>query len=417
MTAPRACDARGLRVRLRAVSAPTVVLAVTGSIAAYKAVEVARLLVKAGVEVVPIMTEAATRFLGPTTLSAICGRATAMDMWSSDHPGELHVKLAASADLVLVVPATAELLASLAQGRSTDLVRAVLLCTEAPVLLAPAMHPRMWAHPATRRNVAHIEDDGRATLLGPEQGVVASGDEGWGRMVEPSVIAQAVLSRLGAKGDLADKRVVVTAGPTVEDLDPARFLSNRSSGKMGFALAARAAARGARVTLLAGPVSLPTPAGCDRVDVRTARDMAAALDEVVDEADAVIMAAAIADYRPATTATVKLKRTDATRTIELVKNPDLLADLGARRQGRRPLLVGFALETLRDAALVEAARGKLARKGCDVVVANHAADSFDRDDNQVILVTAEEAIEVERADKAVVADRVLDWVAPRLEDA
>ncbi|MCA9625917.1 MAG: bifunctional phosphopantothenoylcysteine decarboxylase/phosphopantothenate--cysteine ligase CoaBC, partial [Myxococcales bacterium] len=232
---------------------PTVVLAVSGSIAAYKAVMVARLLVKAGVRVRPIMTEAAKRFLGPLTLAGICGEPAASEMFVAAG-GEPHVELAESADVFAVVPATADVIAGLAQGRADDLVRATALCARGPVLLAPAMHPRMWSHPATRANVALLEARG-VELVGPDDGEVASGDFGIGRMAEPEAIAEAILARCGgeAERDLEGVRMVVTAGPTVEDLDPARYLSNRSIGKMGFAMAARAAAWGAEVELVAGP--------------------------------------------------------------------------------------------------------------------------------------------------------------------
>lgn len=396
----------------------TVVLAIAGSIAAYKAVEVARLLVKAQVRVVPIMTRAATQFIGPTTLAGICGERVFTDMFSSDssvtEPGEPHVEIAAGADLIAVVPATAELLAGIAAGRAGDLVRATLICARCPILAAPAMHPRMWSHPATQRNVAQIARDGRVELVGPVDGVVASGDAGLGRMAEPAAIVARILAGL-APPDLAGRHVVVTAGPTVEDLDPARYLSNRSSGKMGFAIAARARARGADVSLITGPVSLSTPHGVRRIDVRSAADMLAALDETLgpslDRADALVMAAAVADYRPAARHTAKMKRSASSLTLELVPNPDLLAGIGHRRHGRRPFLVGFALETVQGDALVELARGKLQKKGVDLVVANRAQDAFDQDDNLIVLVTKTDEEALARASKSALADRILDRIA------
>ncbi len=397
---------------------PTVVLAVTGSIAAYKAVEVARLLRKAGVRVLPIMTASATRFVGPATLAGICDQRVLTEMFATEPgaaaPGEQHVALAAAADVIAIVPATADLLASLAAGRADDLVRATLLCARCPVVAAPAMHPRMWSHPATQRNVEQLARDGRLSLVGPVHGEVASGDVGLGRMAEPGDIAEHILATLGG-GDLANLHIVVSAGPTVEDIDPARFLSNRSSGKMGFAVAARAAARGAAVTLVAGPVSLPTPPGVRRVDVRSARDMQAALDAALgrdlDGADALVMAAAVADYRPVTTHTEKHKRTTEGLELALVENPDLLRGIGQRRRGPRPYLVGFALETATGEQLIALARGKLAHKGVDLVVANRAEDAFDKDDNRVILVTATDAEALARADKRLLADTILDRVA------
>lgn len=392
---------------------PTVVLAVTGSIAAYKAVMVARLLLAEGARVVPIMTRAATQFVGTSTLAGICGERVLTDMFSSE-PGEPHVEIAARADLIAVVPATAELLAALAQGRADDLVRATLLCARCPILAAPAMHPRMWSHPATQRNLAELARDGRVELVGPVDGVVASGDRGLGRMAEPEAIAAQILARL-APPDLAGRHVVVTAGPTVEDLDPARYLSNRSSGKMGFAIAARARARRADVSLVTGPVSLPTPDGVRRIEVRSALDMQAALDEVLgadlDGADALVMAAAVADYRPAAFRAAKMKRSQASLTLELLPNPDLLAGIGRRRPGARPFLVGFALETAQGDALVELARGKLRKKAVDLVVANRAEDAFDKDDNVIVLVTETDHEALARASKPALADRILDRIA------
>jgi phosphopantothenoylcysteine decarboxylase/phosphopantothenate--cysteine ligase len=394
--------------------APLVVLGVSGSIAAYKAVEVARLLIAAGVRVVPIMTSAAQRFVGAATFAGICGERVHDDMWAPHLAGEIHVELGARADALLLVPATAELLAALAQGRADDLVRATALCTGAPIVAAPAMHPRMWEHPATRRNVALLASDGRVDLVGPVFGEVASGERGLGRMAEPAQIVEHLLARLVPR-DLADLHLVVTAGPTREDLDPARFLSNRSSGRMGFAVAERAAARGAAVTLVSGPVALATPPAVERIDVYSARDMREALWRVLGKdlasADALVMTAAVADYRPKDPRDHKLKR-DATAplVLELVPNPDLLAEVGAYRRGGRPFLVGFALETSEGEALASAARGKLAKKGVDLVVANHAAEAFDGDDNRAMLVTAEACEELPRMSKRALADRILDRV-------
>jgi phosphopantothenoylcysteine decarboxylase/phosphopantothenate--cysteine ligase len=397
------------------LSGRTVVLCVTGSIAAYKAAALARLLVKAGAKVVPVMTASATRFIGPVTLAGITGEAVATDMWDPSTQGELHVRIAERADLVAIVPATADLLARLAQGRADDLVAAIALCTRAPVLAAPAMHPRMWHHPATRRNVATLATDRRVTLVGPVHGEVASGEQGMGRMAEPEAIAAALAALVAPSEppDLADVRVTVTAGPTVEDIDPVRFIGNRSSGKMGFAIAERAAARGARVTLVAGPVALETPPGVHRVDVRGALAMRAALWEALgpdlSRSDALVMAAAVADHRPAVTSETKVKKGDA-GAIELVRNPDLLAEVGAARKGRRPVLVGFAVETGGQEALTAYARKKLDDKGVDFVVANQASESFGRDDGRVTLVTRGGAEPMGLMAKAAIADAVLDRV-------
>jgi len=411
-----------------ALAGRTVALCVTGSIAAYKAVEVARLLVKSGVHVIPVMTASGARFVGPVTLSGVCGHAVAKDMWDPAFAGELHVHLAQRADVVAIVPATADVLARLAQGRADDLVTALALCARGPVLVAPAMHPRMWDHPATRRNVAELAAQRRVTLVGPESGEVASGDVGVGRMAEPSAVFEAIAALLagapgpssgGGGGDLSERRVVVTAGPTLEDVDPVRFLGNRSTGKMGFALAERAAARGADVTLIAGPVTLRTPevrapGRVRRVDVRSALDMRDAmwnaLGRDLSGADALVMAAAVADHRPADVSPTKLKKGDVRATIELVKNPDLLGEVGNARSGGHPVLVGFAVETAGGEELVAYARRKLAQKRVDLVVANEASASFGRDDNRAVLVTHDAAEALPAASKAVVSDVVWDRV-------
>jgi phosphopantothenoylcysteine decarboxylase/phosphopantothenate--cysteine ligase len=403
--------------RLARLPGRTVALCVTGSIAAYKAAALARLLVQGGAKVLPVMTASAGRFLGPVTLAGICGEPVAGDMWDASLPGELHVRLAERADLVAIVPATADVLARLAQGRADDLVAAVALCARGPVVAAPAMHPRMWEHPATQRNVATLAAEGRVTLVGPVHGEVASGEQGTGRMAEPEAIAAAIGALLGPAepADLAGAHVVVTAGPTLEDIDPVRFLGNRSTGKMGFAIAARAAARGARVTLIAGPVSLATPSGVDRVDVRGALSMRAAVWEALgpdlSRADALVMAAAVADHRPASVSRTKIKKEDASAAIELVKNPDVLAEIGAARSRTRPALVGFAVETGGQDALAAYARKKLADKRVDLVVANEASDSFGRDDDRATLVSAAGAEPLATMTKVALADVVLGRVA------
>lgn len=396
----------------------TVALCVTGSIAAYKSVELARLLVTAGATVLPVMTASAARFLGPITLAGIAGEAVATDMWDASFAGEMHVRLAERADLVAIVPATADVLSRLAHGRADDLVTALALCARGPVLVAPAMHPRMWEHPATARNVAALREQGRVTLVGPVSGEVASGDVGLGRMAEPGTLLASVLGALSPR-DLVGARVVVTAGPTLEDLDPVRFLGNRSSGKMGFAVAERAAARGAEVTLLAGPVSLPTPHGVKRVDVRGALTLRQALWQALGRdlsgADALVMAAAVADHRPVETSASKLKKGEERITLELVRNPDLLAEVGAARTGRRPVLVGFALETEHGEALVAYARRKLKEKRVDLVVANEASDAFGREDNVATLIDGDDAQALPGMSKASLADAVLDRVSALLQ--
>jgi phosphopantothenoylcysteine decarboxylase / phosphopantothenate---cysteine ligase len=401
----------------------TIALAVTGSIAAYKAVEVARLLMKVGARVIPVMTASAARFIGPVTLTGVCGEAVASDMWDPGFSGEMHVAIASQVDAIAIVPATADILARLAGGRADDLVCALVLCArDVPVLAAPAMHPRMWAHPATQRNVVELARQGRVRMIGPVDGAVASGESGLGRMSEPGAIATAIESALAGARDLDGAHVVVTAGPTVEDLDPVRFLGNRSSGKMGFAIAERAAARGARVTLIAGPVSLATPHGVKRVDVRGAIEMQRALAKTLGKdlsgADALVMAAAVADYRPKEKSATKLKKPESgaeRASIALVQNPDLLAEIGAKRgRKKRPVLVGFALETKTGGALLAYARGKLEAKKCDVVVANEAHEALGTDENRATLVSATGAEELGTMGKTALADVLLDRVRARL---
>lgn len=401
----------------------TITLGVTGSIAAYKAVLVTRGLVKAGARVHVVLTAGAARFVGAPTFSGITGEPVDSDMFET--AGERHVALAAESDLVLVVPATADALARFATGRADDLLTALVLCARCPVVVAPAMHPSMWSHPATARNVATLRKDRRVHFAGPVSGEVASGESGLGRMMEPEDVlafAAKLLDKSRSTGapalkDLAGKHLVVTAGPTVEDIDPVRFLGNRSSGKMGFAIAERAAARGARVTLVAGPVSLATPAGVTRVDTRSALDMQGALRRVMPQADALVMSAAVGDYRPATRLATKMKRGDRKDLSLLLKqNPDLLSEIGRGRSGSRPLLIGFAVETGTDEEIVERARRKLRDKQVDVVVANHADESMGRDDNRVHVVSERSAVVVGPAPKIGIADSLLDWVAERLEN-
>lgn len=395
---------------------PTIVLAVSGSIAAYKAVEVARLLKKSGARVLPMLTRAAKEFVGAQTLSGITSEAVVEDMFDPSYPGEKHVDLGRKADLVLIVPATADLLARLAAGRADDLLTALALCSSCPILAAPAMHPRMWAHPATTRNVATIVGDGRVKFVGPVDGEVASGERGLGRMAEPEEIVRAALAHFETR-DLHGLHIVITAGPTVEDLDPVRYLGNRSTGKMGFALAERAAARGARVTLVTGPVTLTTPPGVDRVDVRGALDMKDALWKALgrnlEEADALIMSAAVADYRPAETSTSKRKRSSEPLELKLIPNPDLLAEVGAARTNSTLMLIGFAVETGTDEAIVQYARGKLEKKRVDMVVANRADEAFGRDDNRATLVLREGTEPLGVLSKRALADRILDRVLAR----
>lgn len=404
------------------IEKPTFVLAVTGSIAAYKAAEIARGLLGRGAAVLPVMTEKAQEFLGPATLSGLTREPVRTTMWDPSFPGEMHVELARRASAILIAPATADTLARMAQGRADDLVTALALVATCPVLVAPSMHPAMWDHPATKRNIALLAESGRCAILGPVHGPVASGEVGLGRMMEPASIVEAAFRSLVPK-DLAGLRVVVTAGPTAEDLDPVRFLTNRSSGKMGFAIAQQAAARGAEVVLVAGPVQLPTPEGVTRIDVRSALAMQAALHHTLgprrDGADMLFMSAAVSDFRPAETSATKRKKVDGTAssTLAMAENPDLLAELGAIRKTRgltQPLLIGFAVETGTDSEIVNYARGKLIAKNVDFVVANHATDGFGRDDNRVTLVDMYTADALPVMSKVALADVLLDRATLRM---
>ncbi len=338
-------------------------LGVTGGIAAYKACSLTRLLTGAGARVQVVMTRSATRFVGPETFAALSGRRAYTDPW--EEPGSvLHVRLAREADLAIVAPATANVIAKLAHGLADDLLTVTLLEATCPVLLAPAMHTGMWEHRATRANVEALAARG-VRLVGPAAGPLAAGDEGLGRMAEPEDIVRAAEELAAAGRDLAGRRVVVTAGPTWEPIDPVRFIGNRSSGRMGVAVAKEAADRGADVTLVLGPGTVEPPPGLRVVRVETAEEMRAAVLEAAEGADAVVMAAAVADFRPEVAAPEKLKKELGPPPLRLVPTADILAELGAERRAR--VLVGFAAET-GDA--LEAGRSKLAAKGLDLLVVN-----------------------------------------------
>ncbi|MGF1469319.1 MAG: bifunctional phosphopantothenoylcysteine decarboxylase/phosphopantothenate--cysteine ligase CoaBC [Sandaracinaceae bacterium] len=388
----------------------TVVLGVGGGIAAYKVAYLARELGRRGAVLRVVLSRAGRRFVGPVTFAGLTGEPPVTDLWDPSYPGEIHVDLADAADLVIVAPATADLLGKAALGLADDALTATLLCYDGPLLFAPAMHHRMWASEATQRNVARLVDDG-ADVVGPVEGPLASGASGMGRMAEPEAIADAAEAALSAR-DLEGRTVLVTAGGTQEDLDPVRFLGNRSSGRMGYAVAERAARRGARVFLVSGPTPLPVPSGVERTDVRSAREMEAAVIAHRQNADAIVMAAAVADYRPSSVEPHKLKKSGGPLHLELVRNPDILAGLGQWRGGGRPVLVGFAVET-RD--LVAAARGKLEQKGADLIVANQAGESFGRDTNRVVLVGPAGDDELPELSKGEVAERILDRVVALLE--
>jgi phosphopantothenoylcysteine decarboxylase / phosphopantothenate---cysteine ligase len=390
-----------------------VVVGVAGGIAAYKAVELVRLLDKAGARVEVAMTARAQKFVGPMTFQALTRRPVFTDLFSLTEEAAIgHIQLADAADLVIIAPATASALARLAAGQADDAVTAIVLATKAPVLLAPSMNVNMWGHPLTQANLVRLTEVARYRVVGPGDGFLACRWTGPGRLAEPADIVEAAAHLLSPQ-DLAGQRIVVTAGPTYEAIDPARFIGNRSSGKMGAALAAAAQRRGAEVTLVLGPSAIARPVGVTVVAIESARQLQTALAAAVDGADAIIMAAAVADYRPAEVAAHKLKRGKLGQTTELalIANPDLLAGLGERRgSAPTPLLVGFAAET-QD--VVENARRKLAAKRCDLVVANDVSEpgaGFAVDTNRVTLVDHGGVTEVPAGTKAAVAHRILDRV-------
>ena len=392
-----------------------IVLGVAGGIASYKTAWLARLLHKAGAAVDVVMTRAATEFVGAVTFEALTGRPVHTGLFDAGRALD-HIALARSADAVVVAPATADLMARAATGQADDLLTAVLLATEAPVLLVPAMNDRMWAHAQTRANAEHLVKLGYR-LLEPDEGMLAAGEgSGPGRMPEPETIFAHVGRLLERRHALRGRTVLVTAGPTREPIDPVRFLSNYSSGKMGVAIAAAAWRRGATVTLVAGPLSVPVPPGVTHVPVQSTTEMRDAVAAHVAAADVLVMAAAPADYQPAERASGKLKKTGAPRAVELRETPDiLLSTKDARRKGA--VVVGFALET--DDLLANA-RKKLDGKGLDIVVLNAANEpgaGFGVDTNRVTIVRrgADEPEQLPLLDKRDVADAILDRVEVLLD--
>lgn len=392
-----------------------VLLVVCGGIAAYKAPELVRALDRLGCSVRCVLTPAAERFVAPLVLQTLSRHPVRTGLFDLSAESEIdHIALADAADLVIVAPATAHWIARHAHGLADDLATTLLLATRAPVLVAPAMNVNMWRHAAVQENVARLRERG-VHFIGPEAGELACGWEGEGRMSEPAAIA-AEAERLLATPTLAGEVVLVTAGGTREPIDPVRAITNRSSGKMGFAIAAEAARRGAEVVLVTGPSALATPAGVRRIDVETALEMRAVVQREVERAGIVVMAAAVADFRPARSAEHKIKKedldTDAGLSLELVRNPDILAEVAATR-GKR-LVIGFAAES-RD--LVAAARRKLARKGCDGIVANDVSREgagFDTDTNAVVFVwPGDEVEELPLLSKGEVAARLWDRLEKR----
>jgi phosphopantothenoylcysteine decarboxylase/phosphopantothenate--cysteine ligase len=413
----------------RPLSNARILLIVGGGVAAYKSLELIRRLRERGVVTRVVMTEAAKQFIAPLSFAALSGHAVRSDQFSLIDEAEMgHIELSREADLVVAAPATADLLARMAQGLANDLASTALLATDKRVLAAPAMNLRMWLHPATRRNVATLRADGVA-FVGPDEGEMACGEFGPGRMAEPLAIVAAIERALEAptaiplppgvgarpEGALAGLRVVVTSGPTYEPIDPVRFLGNRSSGLQGHAIAEAAGAAGARATLISGPVALGDPAGVEVVHVETARQMHAAALAALP-ADVFIAAAAVGDWRAEAVGAQKLKKGAAgAPVLSLVENPDILADVATRRTGRPALVIGFAAETER---VVENARDKLKRKGCDLIVANSVAESegtFGGLDNQVTIVSAAGAEPWPRMSKQEVARGLIELVARTLK--
>jgi phosphopantothenoylcysteine decarboxylase / phosphopantothenate---cysteine ligase len=384
-----------------------IVLGVSGGIAAYKAIEVCRRLVDAGAHVVPVMTRGATRFVGETTFSALASEPVHTSLFTDRDPIP-HTRLGQSADLVVVVPATARVIGTYAAGISSDLLTATLLATEAPVVVCPAMHTEMWRHPAVQENIATLARRG-VHIVPPEEGRLAGGDVGAGRLAAPEVVVAAIEGVLSSARDMAGLHVLVTAGGTREPIDPVRFIGNRSSGKQGHALAAEAATRGAKVTLVT-TVGLPVPPGADVVRVETAAEMADAVGAVAPAADVVVMAAAVADYRPASPSDAKRPKDGAAWQVELQPTTDVLAAIGgARRRGQ--VIVGFAADE--GGAGLERAREKRRAKQADLFVFNDVSRAdigFDADENEVVIVSANGDRRVAKAPKRAVAAAILDEV-------
>ncbi|MBE2990710.1 bifunctional phosphopantothenoylcysteine decarboxylase/phosphopantothenate--cysteine ligase CoaBC [Sphingomonas sp. CFBP 13603] len=389
-----------------------ILLIVGGGIAAYKAAELIRLLKTRGYAVRCVMTEAAHHFVTPMTLAALSEDKVYTTLWDLKDEAEMgHIQLSREADLIVVAPATADLMARMTAGLANDLATTLLLATDTPVLVAPAMNVRMWGHTATVRNVAQLRADG-VTVMTPDEGIMACGEYGPGRLPEPPAIVAAIEAMLapGLPKRLTGRHILVTAGPTHEPIDPVRYIANRSSGKQGFAIAAALARLGARVTLVAGPVTLPTPHGVDRIDVETAREMSDAVDRALP-ADAAVMVAAVADWH-VESVLQKIKKGDATPTLTLAENPDILATLACSPHRPR-LLIGFAAETER---VLEHAAAKRVRKTADWIVANDVSgDVMGGADNSVHLVTEAGVESWERLPKDAVAARLADRIADALE--
>jgi phosphopantothenoylcysteine decarboxylase/phosphopantothenate--cysteine ligase len=388
-----------------------VALGVGGGIAAYKAAELARALMERGFTVQPILTAAAEEFVRPLTFTALTGRKTVTNLFSADDTLSSaieHIRVAQENDIFVIAPATADLIAKLAHGLADDFLTTTYLAFTGPVLVAPAMNTNMWNHPATQQNLKVLRDRGHA-IVEPGEGVLACGTVGPGRLAEPDQLADAVAALLSSRRDMDGEVVLVTAGPTQEPLDAVRYISNRSSGKMGYAIASAAAERGARVILISGPVHVPAPRGAEVIPVKTAREMRTVVMEHMTDASIIVKAAAVADYHRSDPPKQKIKKTAARWSLELDPTPDILAELGRKKDDR--LLVGFAAET---GNLIEEARRKLESKNCDMVVANLVSQEgvgFESDENEVVLVLRTgETIPLPRAAKTKLAQRILDEV-------
>jgi len=389
-----------------------ILLGVTGGIAAYKSPDLVRRLRERGAEVQVVMTRGAREFVTPTTFQAVSGRTVRSDLWDAAAEAAMgHIELARWADAVLIAPASADFLARLAAGFADDLLTTLCLATAAPVAVAPAMNHLMWSHAATRANIATLAARG-VQVYGPGEGDQACGESGEGRMLEPLDLAARVQALLlPADGALAGRRVLITAGPTRERIDPVRFISNRSSGKMGFAVAQAAREAGASVVLVAGPVSLPTPAGVTRIDVESAADMLTAVLRELPGTEIFISTAAVADYRPARAAEQKIKKSTDTLELAMERTADVLATVAARSE--RPFVVGFAAET---EAVEQNARGKLLKKNLDMIAANEVGHdkAFDCEDNQLIVLSRAARHELARAGKLTLARGLIALIAQEL---
>ena len=391
-----------------------VLLIVSGGIAAYKALELVRLLTKAGIGVTSVLTKAGAEFVTPLSLQALTGNKVYGELFSLTDESEMgHIELSRAADLVVVAPATANILAKMAAGLADDLASTLLLATDKRVLVAPAMNVRMWQHAATQANMATLAARG-VLLVPPDEGPMACGEYGPGRLAEPPAILEAVIAALGVAGPLKGRRAVVTSGPTHEPIDPVRYIANRSSGKQGHAIAAALAALGAAVTLVSGPVALADPAGVQTVHVETAADMLAAVQAALP-ADIAVCAAAVGDWRMADTAPQKVKKSGPPPALQLAENPDILAHICKAGNLRPQLVVGFAAETEN---LAEYAAAKRLRKGCDWIVANNVGGTgiMGGDENEILLVTADGSESWARMDKAAVARALAARIASAFDE-